>query len=203
MAKVDEKKVHRTTQVRLLDEDGEEIRCISHHKATRLIKGKIAKCVKEKPYTVQLVRMEHNTELLLCIYQTVRYIKITKESVHRINKALTQNTGKSDVTLNELMRIGKMTDVESYKGEYSMREQIRYLHGVVECVDACLEKLKANPKTAASYETLTRYYLTEQYLKPRIMPDLNNADNEANETQKELKKAIEDLDKLLWNYTAE
>lgn len=173
----------------LLDVNGKALPPISSDRAKIYIKRRCAKVVQHSPYTIQLLSERHNTEALLQIYRTVRFICITKEAVYKVRKALSR--GQDHCTVEELMRTDGLTGEDNYKGEYSMKEQIAYLQKVVTHVDACLEALKQDTKTAASYEVLQEYYLN---------PKEKEADQKYKNAKgkKKLEHAIGDLNMILW-----
>ncbi len=139
--------------------------------------------------------MYHNTKKLLEHYTLMKYLYITRSG--ELNYEYFTEAQESGCSVNDLIAEAESLDMEAFQGEYTMKEQRKWLDFAIRYINANMELLKTYPEKGKIYYDL----IESRYLKddPESYESIMERLNISRQTyQRWMQKAITELGNLLW-----
>ena len=139
--------------------------------------------------------MYHNTKKLLEHYTLMKYLYITRSGT--LDYEYFKEAQESGCSVNDLITEAESLDMEAFQGEYTMKEQRKWLDFAIRYINANMELLKTYPEKGKIYYDL----IESRYLKddPESYESIMERLNISRQTyQRWMQKAITELGNLLW-----
>ena len=139
--------------------------------------------------------MYHNTKKLLEHYTLMKYLYITRSGT--LDYEYFKEAQESGCSVNELIKEAESLDMEAFQGEYTMKEQIRWLDFAIRYINANINLLELYPEKGKVYCDLikSRYLQDDPENLESVLERLNLTKKTY---QRWMQAAITELGNLLW-----
>ena len=139
--------------------------------------------------------MYHNTKKLLEHYTLMKYPYITRSGT--LDYEYFKEAQESGCSVNDLIAEAESLNMEAFRGEYTMKEQIKWLDFAIRYINANMELLKTYPeKGKIYYDLIESRYLRDERERPNAIMERLSISRQT--YQRWMQSAITELGNLLW-----